>query len=66
MNDRREPVNLTMQLHKYGSCVFLPKQQTIYASLSWSQVILVDLSKWSNKTSLFRFYASLIYSCQKV
>lgn len=44
VNDRREPVNLTMQLHKSGSCVFLPKQQTIYASLSRSQVILVDLS----------------------
>lgn len=49
MNDKREPVNLTMQLHKSGSCVFLLKQQTIYASLSGSQVILADISNTAIK-----------------
>lgn len=49
MNDRREPVNLSMQRHKSGSCVFLLKKQTIYASLSGIQVILADLSNTAIK-----------------
>lgn len=42
MNDRREPVDLTMlfqPVHKFQKRVFLPKVQTIYASLNVGQVV---------------------------
>lgn len=54
-NDRREPVDFAVQfqpVHKFQSRVFLPKVQTIYASLNVGQVVLADLSNTAIKQTI--------------